>query len=106
MNLFLVGVFIALALVVLGKNLPQLANIRWRLAALVLAVFLVPSAVRMVPAGHVGVLVLFGKVHGTIPEGVHLVNPMSTMELMSVRTKEAFEHAEAPSREGLRVVLD
>lgn len=106
MNVFLLGVFIALALVVLGKNVPQIAGIRWLLAGVVLAVFLVPSAVRMVPAGHVGVLVLFGKVHGTIPEGVHLVNPMSTMELMSVRTKEVFEHAEAPSKEGLNVVLD
>src|SRR4030042_395589 len=106
MNLFLLGVFIALALVVLGKNLPQLANIRWRLAALVLAVFLVPSAVRMVPAGHVGVLVLFGKVHGTIPEGVHLVNPAVTIEVRSGRTKEVFEHAEAPSKEGLNVTLE
>ncbi len=29
MNLFLLGVFIALALVVLGKNVPQIAGIRW-----------------------------------------------------------------------------
>jgi regulator of protease activity HflC (stomatin/prohibitin superfamily) len=28
------------------------------------------------------------------------------MELMSVRTKEVFEHAEAPSKEGLNVVLE
>ena len=106
MNLFLLGVLIALALVVLGKNVPQIAGIRYILAAVILAVFLVPSMVRMVPAGHVGVLVLFGKVHGTIPEGVHLVNPMTTMELMSVRTKEVFEHAQAPSKEGLNVSLE
>ncbi|MDD2901658.1 MAG: prohibitin family protein, partial [Syntrophales bacterium] len=106
MNLFLLGVFIALALVVLGKNVPQIAGIRYILAAVILAVFLIPSMVRMVPAGHVGVLVLFGKVHGTIPEGVHLVNPLTTMELMSVRTKEVFEHAEAPSKEGLNVSLE
>ena len=106
MNLFLLGVFIALALVVLGKNVPQIAKMRWLLAAIVLALFLIPSMVRMVPAGNVGVLILFGKVQGTIPEGVHLVNPMSTMELMSVRTKEVFEHAEAPSKEGLNVVLE
>jgi len=41
-----------------------------------------------------------------IPEGVHLVNPLANMELMSVRTKEVFEHAEAPSREGLNVALE
>ena len=64
MNLFLLGVFIALALVVLGKNVPQLAGgLRWI----------------------VGVLVLFGKVYGTIPGGVHLVNPALTMALMSAR---------------------
>ncbi|MEJ2673040.1 MAG: prohibitin family protein, partial [Deltaproteobacteria bacterium] len=56
--------------------------------------------------GNVGVLVLLGKVYGTIPEGVHLVNPLASMELMSVRTKEFFEHAEAPSKEGLNVVLE
>src|SRR4030065_505526 len=106
MNLFLLGVFIARALVVLGKNVPQLAGMRWLVGGVVLVVFLVPSAVRMVPAGHVGVLVLFGKVYGSIPEGVHLVNPAVTMELMSVRTKEVFEHAEAPSKEGLNVTLE
>jgi len=106
MNLFLLGVFIALALVVLGKSVPRIAGIRWPLAVVVLVIFLVPSTVRMVPPGHVGVLVLFGKVYGTIPEGVHLVNPAATMELMSVRTKEVFEHAEAPSKEGLNVMLE
>jgi regulator of protease activity HflC (stomatin/prohibitin superfamily) len=106
MNLFLLGVFIALALVVLGKSVPRIAGIRWPLAVVVLVIFLIPSTVRMVPPGHVGVLVLFGKVYGTIPEGVHLVNPAATMELMSVRTKEVFEHAEAPSKEGLNVMLE
>ncbi|RJR45213.1 MAG: prohibitin family protein [Deltaproteobacteria bacterium] len=106
MNLFLLGVFIALALLVLGKHVPQVAGMRYLLAALVLAFFLVPSMVRMVPAGHVGVLVLYGKVHGVITEGVHLVNPLTTLELMSVRTKEVFEHAEAPSKEGLNVSLE
>jgi hypothetical protein len=43
MNLFLLGVFIALALIVLGKNVPQIAKMRWLLAAVILAVFLVPS---------------------------------------------------------------
>ncbi|MEW6659335.1 MAG: hypothetical protein AB1424_11815 [Thermodesulfobacteriota bacterium] len=33
MNLFLLGVFIALALVVLGKSVPRIAGIRWLLTA-------------------------------------------------------------------------
>jgi prohibitin 1 len=109
MSLVLLGVLIALALVVLGRNVPQLQKfpqIRWFLAILVLAITVTISTAKVVPPGNVGVLVLLGRVYGTIPEGVHLVNPLASMELMSVRTKEVFEHAEAPSREGLNVVLE
>jgi prohibitin 1 len=109
MNLVLLGVLIALALLVLSPNLPQfqfLARIRWVLAGAVLAITVILSMVRLVPPGHVGVLILFGKVYGTITEGVHLINPLASMELMSVRTKEVFEHAEAPSKEGLNVALE
>ena len=110
MTLLLLGVLIALALLVFGRYLPQLQalppQLRYLLAVVVIVVTLVPSMVKMVPPGHVGVLVLYGKVYGTIPEGLHLINPLASMELMSVRTKEAFEHAEVPSREGLNVVLE
>jgi regulator of protease activity HflC (stomatin/prohibitin superfamily) len=109
MSLVLLGVLIALALVVLGRNVPQLQKypqIRWLLAILVIVATVAISTAKIVPPGNVGVLVLLGKVYGTIPEGVHLVNPLASMELMSVRTKEVFEHAEAPSKEGLNVVLE
>jgi prohibitin 1 len=109
MSLVLLGVLIALALIVLGRNLPQIQahpQVRWVLAFLVLAVTVAISTAKVVPPGNVGVLVLLGKVYGTIPEGVHLVNPLACMELMSVRTREVFEHAEAPSKEGLNVVLE
>ena len=109
MSLVLLGVLIALALIVLGRNVPQFQQfpqIRWVLAIIVLAATVAISTAKVVPPGNVGVLVLLGKVYGTIPEGVHLVNPLASMELMSVRTKEVFEHAEAPSKEGLNVVLE
>jgi regulator of protease activity HflC (stomatin/prohibitin superfamily) len=96
-------------LIILGKNEPQFQKfpqIRFVLAALVLAVTVAVSTAKVVPPGNVGVLVLLGKVYGTIPEGVHLVNPLANMVLMSVRTKEVFEHAEAPSKEGLNVALE
>jgi prohibitin 1 len=110
MTLVLLGVLIALALLAFGRFVPQLQalprQVRYFLAAVVVVITLVPSMVKTVPPGHVGVLVLYGKVYGTISEGLHLINPLATMELMTVRTKEAFEHAEAPSREGLSVVLE
>jgi len=109
MSLVLLGILIALALVVLGRNVPQLQKfpqIRWFLAILVIVATVAVSTAKVVPPGHVGVLVLLGKVYASIPEGVHLVNPLANMELMSVRTKEVFEHAEAPSKEGLNVALE
>jgi prohibitin 1 len=109
MSLVLLGILIALALVVLGRSVPQLANypqVRWFLAVLVIVVTFTVATAKIVPPGNVGVLVFLGKVYGTISEGVHLVNPLASMELMSVRTKEIFEHAEAPSKEGLNVVLE
>jgi prohibitin 1 len=109
MSLVLLGVLIALALIVLGRNVPQFQQfpqIRWVLAIIVLGATVAISTAKVVPPGNVGVLVLLGKVYGTIGEGVHLVNPLASMELMSVRTKEVFEHAEAPSKEGLNVVLE
>ena len=109
MSLVLLGVLIALGLVVLGKNVPQFQKfpqVRFVLAVLVLAVTVAVSTAKVISPGNVGVLVLLGKVYDSIPEGVHLVNPLANMVLMSVRTKEVFEHAEAPSKEGLNVALE
>ncbi len=106
MTLILLGIFIVIALVVLGQKFPQLQHLRWWLAIPVILLFLAFSAVKIVPPGNVGVLILFGKVYGAVPEGLHFVNPLVTMRLMNVRTQEIFEHAESPSREGLNVVLE
>lgn len=46
------------------------------------------SPVALVPMGHVGVPVLLGSVQGRVlPEGFNLVNPLSDVENMSVRTE-------------------
>jgi regulator of protease activity HflC (stomatin/prohibitin superfamily) len=57
--------------------------------ALVVAVGLaVASTIIIVPAGQVGVTVLFGKVQdGHYPEGLHLVNPLVSVVTMSVRVQ-------------------
>jgi regulator of protease activity HflC (stomatin/prohibitin superfamily) len=106
MTIILLGIFVVIALMVLGQKIPQLQNLRWWLAIPVLVIFLALSMVKIVPPGNVGVLILFGKVHGVIPEGMHFVNPLVSMQLMTVRTQEMFEHAEAPSKEGLNVVIE
>lgn len=65
------------------------------------------ASLAYVPAGHVGVLTLFGRVTGDVlPEGTHVVNPLKRNVRMSVRTVELQEQASVPSQEGLLVTLD
>lgn len=74
--------------------------------AVLLALLVIASAAK-VPAGHVGVLTLFGRVTGEVlPEGMHLVNPFKVNTVMSIRTQELKESATVPSSEGLVMALD
>jgi regulator of protease activity HflC (stomatin/prohibitin superfamily) len=58
-------------------------------ALLVVAVLLVVvSSFVIIPAGHIGVQVLFGKVKPTaLTEGIQLINPLVQVQEMSVRTE-------------------
>jgi regulator of protease activity HflC (stomatin/prohibitin superfamily) len=106
MSLILIGIFVAVALTILGQKFPGLQPYRWLIVLPIIALAILFSMVKIVPPGHVGILILFGKIEGAITEGLHLVNPLVSMELMNVRTQEVFEHAEAPSREGLNIILE
>lgn len=65
------------------------------------------SAVTVVPAGHVGVVDLFGVVSSkALTAGPHLVIPLSRVHKMSIQTKEEKETAAVPSKEGLIMGLE
>ena len=80
------------------------------IAALLIGVFVfivLWASIARVPTGHVGVLTLFGRVTGTIlPEGLHLANPLTVNNTLSVRTQEVKETASVPSNEGLIMTMD
>jgi regulator of protease activity HflC (stomatin/prohibitin superfamily) len=60
--------------------------------------------VTVVPAGHVGVIDLFGRVTPeTLESGLQLVNPLARIIHMSVQTLEVKETMDVPSKEGLTV---
>ncbi len=52
------------------------------------ALFMILSVVRVVPAGHVAIPVVFGRVGKRIGPGIHLVTPFTNMKNMSVRTEQ------------------
>lgn len=78
------------------------------LVVLVLVLVLIGGRfVCMVPAGHVGVVTTFGRVHEeTLPEGLHLIAPWNTVQELSIRTAEIKEEMDVPTKEGVTVRLE
>jgi len=73
----------------------------------VLVLIALAQTVRVVPAGHVGVVDLFGRVdHATRKSGLNIVNPLARVVVMSVKTQELKEVMDVPSREGLTMQLE
>jgi regulator of protease activity HflC (stomatin/prohibitin superfamily) len=78
-----------------------------KIVAGIVVVILLYASIAYVPAGHVGILTLFGRVTGDIlPEGTHFVNPFKVNNVMTIRTQEQKETASVPSTEGLIMTLD
>ncbi len=73
-------------------------------AIAILVAVVASTAVVQIPAGHVGVVTLFGSVsERALESGLHLVNPLARVIRMDIRTNEVKEVAQVPSKEGLSV---
>ena len=65
------------------------------------------GSVRVVPAGHVGIIDFFGRVNpNSLKSGINFVNPLARVVPMSIRTQEDKETMIVPSKEGLTVELE
>lgn len=70
------------------NGLYEILSLVSRAAGIASLAALVLSFIAMVPAGHVGVPIVFGKVQpGYLSEGLSLVNPFAKVERMSARTE-------------------
>ena len=77
------------------------------IAAVLFVLLVIGAPITVVPAGHVGVKDLFGRVSPNIlPPGVHLVLPFTRVIKMSIQTQEVKETTEVPSKEGLMMDLE
>jgi prohibitin 1 len=95
----------------LGASLPSMPSFTGskllRLALIVLVVVLLLASTTSIPTGNVGVLTLFGRVTGeALGEGIHLINPLKSVQKLSVQTQSVKESANVPSNEGLILALD
>lgn len=83
-----------------------LGFIGFAIVALIVIILLF-NCVTRIGTGNVGVLTLFGRVTGeTLSEGIHVINPLKTVNEMSIRSVTVKESASTPSSEGLMMSLD
>jgi len=91
-------------------GMPGFAAFRNRLlkiAAVVLLLIILMASITSIPTGNVGVLTLFGRVTGDVlGEGIHLINPLKSVQKLSIQTQSVKESANTPSNEGLMLALD
>jgi prohibitin 1 len=74
---------------------------------LVLMAALLVSSIKTIPAGHVGVATMFGKIRPKpFEEGLHFVNPLLSWHLFDGRQKSHSEHATVPTQDQLITEID
>ncbi len=90
------------------RNIAYQANTRVALGVFVLSLVLAfVQCFTIIPAGHVGVVDVFGVVSSrTLPAGINFVNPLANVEKFSIQTKEHKETMQVLSREGLTIGLE
>jgi regulator of protease activity HflC (stomatin/prohibitin superfamily) len=96
-----------------GGSIPSMPEFRingsrlLRIVVVVVVLLLLIWSTTSIPTGNVGVLTLFGRVTGeTLGEGIHLINPLKSVQKLSVQTQSVKESANVPSNEGLILALD
>jgi len=96
-----------------GGSIPVMPSFRGagsrvlRIGIVVVILVLLMWSTTSIPTGNVGVLTLFGRVTGeTLSEGIHLINPLKSVQKLSVQTQSVKESANVPSNEGLILALD
>jgi regulator of protease activity HflC (stomatin/prohibitin superfamily) len=74
---------------------------------LIVIVLVLGRSVRVIPAGSVGVVDLFGRVSSVpLSAGIQLANPLARVVTMSIKTQELKEVMDVPSKEGLTMNVE
>lgn len=91
----------------IGRDRPNIAIASIAGVGTLIAIAFVAKCIAVIPAGHVGVVDLFGNVsQKTLKPGINLVNPLSKVVKFSTQTQEVKETLETPSKEGLSISLE
>ena len=123
MALIILGIIVFLVGMALSRRQDQLkrfANTARTIGLLGIVLGLLAASIIQIEAGQVGVKALFGKVQNDVlPSGLHLINPLLTVERMDVKTqnytmsgvhdegqRQGDDAIRALTSDGLEVVID
>jgi regulator of protease activity HflC (stomatin/prohibitin superfamily) len=102
-----VGALVSAAVFVAARRSGSPAAVAPGILAALFTLGAIAQCVVVVPAGHVGVVDLFGRVSPqTRKAGLNMVNPLARVAKMSVKTQELKEVMDVPSSEGLTMQLE
>lgn len=92
---------------VINQNAQGKGKLALTLTGLAFVIWVIVQSVETVPAGHVKVATLFGKVANTYSEGFHIVNPLYAFHSYDVRQKTyKFQALPVPSQDQLITTFD
>jgi regulator of protease activity HflC (stomatin/prohibitin superfamily) len=91
MAIFIIGIILLISGIIMTPTNEQSKKAKGALriiGIIVAAGGVLLASITIIPAGHVGVKVLFGKTQeGFLPEGLHIINPLLEIQEFSTRTQ-------------------
>lgn len=101
----IIGLVVSIGLIF--SNIGRGKNQAGYLILAISLVLILTSFIRIVPAGTVGIVDLFGKVSQEERQsGLNFINPFAKLEIMNIKTEEIKEVMTVPSKEGLSIDVD
>ncbi|MFH1010240.1 MAG: prohibitin family protein [bacterium] len=107
MEFFVFAVIIILGTAVASMSVPHMRNLILAVGGVLLVLLLAATGLVVVPAGHVGVVDVFGRVQATsLNAGMQAKLPWARVIMMNIQLAELKEHAEVPAKNGLNLGMD
>lgn len=107
MEFFVFAVIIILGTGIAAMSVPHMRVAVYAGGGVLLLIMLAATALVVVPAGHVGVVDVFGKVRPTsLLSGMRGKLPWANVIMMNIQLQELKEHAEVPAKNGLLLGMD
>jgi prohibitin 1 len=107
MEFFVFAVIIILGTGIAAMSVPHMRTAVYAGGGVLLVILLAATGLVVVPAGHVGVVDVFGRVQKTsLISGMRAKLPWARVIMMNIQLAELKEHAEVPAKNGLNLGMD